>query len=138
MTLAAAFPAYQTGDEPKTWVILAAHAAIALGTLMGGWRVIQTMGAKLTKLRPVQGFCAETAGALVLLWTTHTGTPVSTTHSITGSILGVGVVRRLKAVRWGVARNIVWAWVFTIPGSALISGLVYWLLDVTGLVSLAG
>jgi PiT family inorganic phosphate transporter len=137
LTLAAAFPSYQADGEVKIWVILSAHAAIALGTLMGGWAVIQTMGAKLTKLRPVQGFCAETSGALVLLWTTLVGTPVSTTHSITGSILGVGVVRRFKAVRWGIATRILWAWVLTIPASAAVSGGVYWLFDVTGLVALA-
>src|SRR5262245_45703600 len=103
------------------WVILAAHAAIGLGTLAGGWRIIKTMGMRLTKLRPVGGFCAETAGAVMLIGTAIGGIPVSTTHTITGSIVGVGATQRLSAVRWGVAGNIVWAWILTIPLSALIA-----------------
>jgi len=109
------------------WVILSAHAAIALGTLAGGWRIVKTMGMRITKLRPVGGFCAETAGALTLFGTALAGIPVSTTHTITGSIVGVGATWRLSAVRWGVAGRIVWAWVLTIPASALIAA-ASWLL----------
>ena len=107
------------------WVILAAHAAIALGTLSGGWRIIHTMGTKITKLQPVGGFAAETAGAISLFTATHLGVPVSTTHTITGAIMGVGSIKRLSAVRWGVAGRIVWAWILTIPASAFIAALVY-------------
>ena len=102
-------------------IILAAHAAIALGTYLGGWRIVKTMGQKITKLRPVGGFCAETAGAITLFATALAGIPVSTTHTITGAIVGVGAVHRLSAVRWGIAGRIVWAWVFTIPAAALIA-----------------
>jgi PiT family inorganic phosphate transporter len=114
------------------WVILAAHAAIALGTLSGGWRIIHTMGSKITKLQPVGGFAAETAGAISLFTATHLGIPVSTTHTITGAIIGVGSIKRLSAVRWGVAGRIVWAWILTIPASALIASLVYWVVAATG------
>jgi PiT family inorganic phosphate transporter len=107
------------------WVILAAHAAIALGTLSGGWRIIHTMGSKITKLQPVGGFAAETAGAISLFTATHLGIPVSTTHTITGAIIGVGSIKRLSAVRWGVAGRIVWAWILTIPASAAIAAMVY-------------
>jgi PiT family inorganic phosphate transporter len=107
------------------WVILLAHAAIALGTLTGGWRIIHTMGTKITKLQPVGGFAAETAGSISLFGATHLGVPVSTTHTITGAIIGVGSIRRLSAVRWGVATQIVWAWVLTIPVSAFIAAVVY-------------
>jgi PiT family inorganic phosphate transporter len=107
------------------WVILAAHAAIGLGTLAGGWRIVKTMGMRLTKLRPIGGFCAETAGAIMLLGTAVGGIPVSTTHTITGSIMGVGATQRLSAVRWGIAGEIVWAWVLTIPLSALIAAAVW-------------
>ena len=110
------------------WVILAAHAAIALGTMAGGWRIVKTMGMRLTKLRPVGGFCAETAGAVMLIGTAIGGIPVSTTHTITGSIMGVGATRRLSAVRWGVAGRIVWAWVLTIPLSASFAALTWLLL----------
>jgi PiT family inorganic phosphate transporter len=103
------------------WVILAAHAAIGLGTLAGGWRIIKTMGMRLTKLRPVGGFCAEAAGAVMLIGTAVGGIPVSTTHTITGSIVGVGATQRLSAVRWGVAGSIVWAWILTIPLSGVIA-----------------
>ncbi len=103
------------------WVILAAHAAIGLGTLSGGWRIVKTMGMRITKLRPVGGFCAETSGAFTLLGTAALGIPVSTTHTITGSIMGVGSLQRFSAVRWGVAGRIVWAWIFTIPASGLIA-----------------
>jgi PiT family inorganic phosphate transporter len=107
------------------WVILAAHAAIALGTFAGGWRIVKTMGMRLTKLRPVGGFCAEAAGAVMLLGTAMGGIPVSTTHTITGSIVGVGATQRLSAVRWGIAGRIVWAWILTIPLSAIIAALVW-------------
>ena len=102
------------------WVVLSAHAAIALGTLSGGWRIIHTMGQKITRLQPVGGFAAETAGAVSLFTATALGVPVSTTHTITGAIVGVGATRRLSAVRWGIAGQIVWAWILTIPASALI------------------
>ena len=101
------------------------HGAIALGTLSGGWRIIHTMGSKITKLQPVGGFAAETAGAISLFTATHLGIPVSTTHTITGAIIGVGSIKRLSAVRWGVAGRIVWAWILTIPASAAIAALVY-------------
>jgi len=107
------------------WVILLCHAAIGLGTLFGGWRIVHTMGMRLTPLQPVGGFCAETAGAIALFGSARFGIPVSTTHTITGAIIGVGSVRRLSAVRWGVARNVVWAWVLTIPCSAAIASLIY-------------
>ena len=107
------------------WVVLIACAAIALGTLTGGWRIVHTMGSKITKLQPFGGFAAETAGAITLLAASSYGIPVSTTHTITGAIVGVGAVRRLSAVRWGVARQIVWAWVLTIPASAIIAALTY-------------
>jgi PiT family inorganic phosphate transporter len=110
------------------WVILSAHAAIALGTYTGGWKVVRTMGMKLTHLRAIGGFCAETASAGVLLGTAMAGIPVSTTHTIAGSIMGVGSTRRLSAVRWGIAGKIIWAWVLTIPASAAISGVVYWII----------
>jgi PiT family inorganic phosphate transporter len=106
-------------------IILAAHAAIAAGTYFGGWRIVKTMGQKITKLKPVGGFCAETAGALTLFGTALAGIPVSTTHTITGAIVGVGAVHRLSAVRWGVAGRIIWAWIFTIPAAAVIAGVTY-------------
>jgi len=107
------------------WVILSAHAAISLGTLSGGWRIIHTMGSKITKLQPVGGFAAETAGAISLFTATHFGVPVSTTHTITGAIMGVGSIKRLSAVRWGVAGRIVWAWILTIPMAAFIAAMTY-------------
>jgi inorganic phosphate transporter, PiT family len=113
------------------WVVLAAHAAIALGTLSGGWRIIHTMGSKITKLQPVGGFAAETAGAISLFTATHLGVPVSTTHTITGAIIGVGSIKRLSAVRWGVAGRIVWAWILTIPASGIIAAVTYWITAVT-------
>jgi len=106
-------------------IILAAHAAIALGTYFGGWRIVHTMGSRITKLRPVGGFCAETAGAITLFATALAGIPVSTTHTITGAIIGVGATNRLSAVRWGIARRIVWAWILTIPASALMAAVVF-------------
>lgn len=110
------------------WVILAAHTAIGLGTLAGGWRIVKTMGMRLTKLQPVGGFCAETAGALMLIGTAIGGIPVSTTHTIAGSIIGVGATQRLSAVRWGMAVRIVWAWILTIPMSALMAALTWMIL----------
>lgn len=111
---------------PPTWVIWSCYIAIALGTMFGGWRIVKTMGQKITKLRPVGGFCAETGGAITLFLASGLGIPVSTTHTITGAIVGVGSTRRASAVRWGVAANIVWAWVFTIPASALMAAVAYW------------
>jgi PiT family inorganic phosphate transporter len=110
----------------KWWIILSAHAAIALGTYFGGWRIVHTMGSKITKLKPVGGFCAEGAGAITLFILAMKGIPVSTTHTITGAIVGVGSTGRLSAVRWGVARRIVWAWVLTIPASGLVGAITYW------------
>ena len=116
----------ENGQLPiPMWVVLSAHAAIALGTLSGGWRIIHTMGSKITKLQPVGGFAAETAGAISLFTATHLGVPVSTTHTITGAIIGVGSIKRLSAVRWGIAGRIVWAWILTIPASALIAAVTY-------------
>ncbi|MDD5542603.1 MAG: inorganic phosphate transporter [Acidobacteriia bacterium] len=110
------------------WMELACYAAIALGTLSGGWRIVKTMGSKITKLKPVGGFCAESAAALTLFGNSYLGIPVSTTHTITGAIMGVGSTHRLSAVRWGVATRIVWAWVLTIPASALVAAFTYYLL----------
>ena len=128
---------YSTGNlsgefHVPLWVVLSAHAAMGLGTLSGGWRIVQTMGMRITKLRPVGGFCAETAAALTLFGATLTGIPVSTTHTITGAIVGVGSTRRLSAVRWGVAGRIVWAWVLTIPAAGAISALSYAVLRLIG------
>jgi PiT family inorganic phosphate transporter len=109
------------------WVVLSAHAAIALGTISGGWRIVKTMGQKITKLTPIDGFCAETASAISIFTATHLGVPVSTTHVITGAVSGVGAARRIRAVRWGVTINIVWAWILTIPASALIASFVYYM-----------
>jgi PiT family inorganic phosphate transporter len=111
--------------EIPVWVILICHAAIALGTMFGGWRIVKTMGTKITKLQPFGGFCAETSGAITLFFATLAGIPVSTTHTITGAIVGVGATRRMSAVKWGVAGRIVWAWVLTIPLSAGMAALVY-------------
>jgi PiT family inorganic phosphate transporter len=111
--------------ELPLWIILAAHTAIALGTLSGGWRIVRTMGMKLTELNPTSGVCAETAGAITLFVATNLKIPVSTTHTITGAIVGVGASRRLSAVRWGIAASIIWAWVLTIPAAATVSALVY-------------
>ncbi len=113
--------------HPPAWVIWVCYIAIGLGTMFGGWRIVRTMGQKITKLKPVGGFCAETGGAITLFLATSLGIPVSTTHTITGAIVGVGSVQRASAVRWGVAGNIVWAWIFTIPASAFIAGICYWL-----------
>lgn len=116
------------GDKsPPTWTIISCYVAIALGTMFGGWRIVKTMGQKITKLKPVGGFCAETGGALTLFIATGLGIPVSTTHTITGAIVGVGSTHRMSAVRWGVAGNIVWAWIFTIPASAFVAAIAYWI-----------
>ena len=111
------------------WVAILCYAAMALGTLFGGWRIVHTMGSKITRLTPMQGFCAETAGAATLFGATYLGIPVSTTHTITGAIIGVGAARRTSAVRWGIARGIVFAWIVTIPASALIAAVGYWLVS---------
>jgi PiT family inorganic phosphate transporter len=113
--------------EIPIWVILLSHAAIALGTMFGGWRIVRTMGSKITKLQPFGGFCAETSGAITIIGATLAGIPVSTTHTITGAIIGVGATRRLSAVKWGVAGRIVWAWIITIPISGLVAAACYWL-----------
>ena len=113
-------------DEIPFWVVLSCQAAIALGTLFGGWRIVKTMGQKITKLKPVGGFCAETGGAITLFLATGLGIPVSTTHTITGAIVGVGAVHKLSAVRWGVAGGIVWAWILTIPCSAFMAAVAWW------------
>jgi PiT family inorganic phosphate transporter len=112
---------------PPTWTIVCCYMAIAMGTMFGGWRIVKTMGQKITKLKPVGGFCAETGGAITLFMATAMGVPVSTTHTITGAIVGVGSTRRASAVRWGVAGNIVWAWIFTIPASAFVAAVSYWI-----------
>ena len=116
-------------DNIPLWVVLSCQAAIALGTLLGGWRIVKTMGQKITKLKPFEGFCAETAGALTLFGATHFGIPVSTTHTITGAIIGAGARKGVSAVKWGVTTNIFWAWILTIPVSAVVGGLVYFILS---------
>ncbi|MES2242362.1 MAG: inorganic phosphate transporter [Pseudomonadota bacterium] len=113
-------------SAPPTWAIVSCYIAIAAGTMFGGWRIVKTMGQKITKLKPVGGFCAETGGAITLFLATGLGIPVSTTHTITGAIVGVGSTQRASAVRWGVAGNIVWAWIFTIPASAFVAAIAYW------------
>jgi len=116
-------------DPIALWIVLSCHAAIALGTLMGGWRIVKTMGQRITKLKPFEGFCAESAGALTLFGATHFGIPVSTTHTITGAIIGAGARKGVSAVKWGVTTRIFWAWILTIPVSAIISFSVYYLLN---------
>jgi len=111
------------------WVAFAAHAAIGLGTMFGGWRIVKTMGTKITKLQPFGGFCAETAGAISIGMATFAGIPVSTTHTITGAIMGVGATKRASAVRWGLAGNIVWAWLLTIPASGIVAAISYWVIE---------
>ena len=112
--------------SPPSWAIVSCYMAIGLGTMFGGWRIVKTMGQKITKLKPVGGFCAETGGAMTLFLATALGVPVSTTHTITGAIVGVGSTQRASAVRWGVAGGIVWAWILTIPASAFVAGVAYW------------
>ncbi|KQQ33281.1 inorganic phosphate transporter [Duganella sp. Leaf126] len=117
----------QAGDaQPPLWVIISCYTAISFGTLFGGWRIVKTMGQKITKLKPVGGFCAESGGAVTLFVATALGVPVSTTHTITGAIVGVGASQKMSAVRWGVAGNIVWAWIFTIPASAFVAAIAWW------------
>jgi len=125
LLIAAGFSA--ASDPLPWWVIISCYAAIGLGTLFGGWRIVKTMGQRITKLKPVGGFCAETGGAITLFLATAMGIPVSTTHTITGAIFGVGSSRKLSAVRWGLASNIVWAWIFTIPASAFMAAIAWWL-----------
>ncbi|MFZ6645230.1 inorganic phosphate transporter [Undibacterium sp. TJN25] len=115
------------GDSLPWWVITACYAAIGMGTLFGGWRIVKTMGQKITKLKPVGGFCAETGGAITLFIANAMGVPVSTTHTITGAIVGVGSAQKMSAVRWGVASNIVWAWLLTIPASAFVAAVAWWI-----------
>src|SRR5215210_2908007 len=115
-----------TADHVPTWVVIACYVTIAAGTLFGGWRIVKTMGQRITKLKPVGGFCAETGGAITLFLATALGVPVSTTHTITGAIVGVGSAQKMSAVRWGVAGNIVWAWFLTIPASAFMAALAWW------------
>jgi PiT family inorganic phosphate transporter len=117
----------KAGDAaPPLWVVIACYTAISMGTLFGGWRIVRTMGQKITKLKPVGGFCAESGGAITLFIASAIGVPVSTTHTITGAIVGVGSAQKASAVRWGVAGNIVWAWVFTIPASAFMAAIAWW------------
>jgi PiT family inorganic phosphate transporter len=125
MLLIASGHASAGAELPPGWVIWSCYIAIGLGTMFGGWRIVKTMGQKITKLKPVGGFCAETGGAITLFVATALGVPVSTTHTITGAIVGVGSVRRAAAVRWGLAGNIVWAWIFTIPAAAFVAGIAY-------------
>jgi PiT family inorganic phosphate transporter len=113
-------------DHPPYWVVIACYVAIGLGTLFGGWRIVKTMGQRITKIRPVGGFCAELSGSIALFLATGLGIPVSTTHTITGSIVGVGAAQNVSAVRWGVAGNLLWAWILTIPCSAFVAGLAWW------------
>jgi len=116
------------GDKaPPTWVVVTCYTAIAMGTMFGGWRIVRTMGQRLTKLKPVHGFCAETGGAMTLFMAAILGIPVSTTHTIAGAIVGVGATQRASAVRWGIAGNIIWAWVLTIPATALVAAVAYWI-----------
>jgi inorganic phosphate transporter, PiT family len=123
-----------TFDVPM-WVILSSHTAIAFGTLFGGWRIVKTMGSKITKLRPSDGFCAETAGGLTLLLTAFSGIAVSTTHTIAGAIMGVGATKRFSAVRWGIAGTMVWAWILTIPMSALVAAGAFWLIEAVRVIA---
>ena len=126
MMLVATGYASAADTSPPIWVIVCCYMAIGLGTMFGGWRIVKTMGQKITKLKPVGGFCAETGGAMTLFIATALGIPVSTTHTITGAIVGVGSTQRASAVRWGVAGNIIWAWIFTIPASAFVAAVAYW------------
>ena len=127
MLLIASGHVAQGGAEPPIWVIVSCYVAIGMGTMFGGWRIVRTMGQKITKLKPVGGFCAETGGAITLFIASALGVPVSTTHTITGAIVGVGSVQKMSAVRWGVAGNIVWAWVLTIPASAFMAAIAWWI-----------
>ncbi len=117
-----------SGDTIPFWIKFGAHFAIAMGTLMGGWRIVHTLGSRVTKLKPIGGFCAETGGASAIFLATWLGIPVSTTHTISGAIVGVGATHRLSAVRWGVATRMIWAWVITIPAAAAVAGVSYWVI----------
>ena len=133
--IGAAFVAYNSSKYPDvgavlkdlTWVPIACYTAIGLGTMSGGWKIVKTMGTKITKVTPLEGVAAETSGALTLFMTEQMGIPVSTTHTITGAIIGVGATKRLSAVRWGVTVNLLWAWILTIPISALLAAIVYFI-----------
>jgi PiT family inorganic phosphate transporter len=127
MLLIAAGYSKASDASPPAWVVYSCYAAIGAGTLFGGWRIVKTMGQKITKLKPVGGFCAETGGAATLIMATVFGIPVSTTHTITGAIVGVGSSQKMSAVRWGVAGNIVWAWILTIPASAFVAAIAWWI-----------
>ena len=127
MLLISAGYSAQADTSPPLWVIICCYTAIGMGTLFGGWRIVKTMGQKITKLKPVGGFCAETAGAATLFFATAMGIPVSTTHTVTGAIVGVGSAQKMSAVRWGVASNIVWAWILTIPASAFVAAIAWWI-----------
>jgi len=127
MLLIAAGYSQPNDTAPPVWVVYSCYAAIGAGTLFGGWRIVKTMGQKITKLKPVGGFCAETGGAATLIMATVFGIPVSTTHTITGAIVGVGSSQKMSAVRWGVAGNIVWAWILTIPASAFVAAIAWWI-----------
>ena len=127
MLLIATGYANAADSSPPSWVVVICYSAIGLGTMLGGWRIVKTMGQKITKLKPVGGFCAETGGAITLFLATAMGVPVSTTHTITGAIVGVGSTRRASAVRWGVAGTIIWAWILTIPASAFVAAVAYWI-----------
>ncbi len=120
-------------SEMPAWVPLACYTAIGLGTLSGGWKIVKTMGTRITKVTPLEGVCAETSGAMTLYLTEQMGIPVSTTHTITGSIIGVGATKRLSAVRWGVTVRLLWAWILTIPVSAVMAAIVFWILGITGM-----
>lgn len=122
----------KNGDPMPSWIPLACYSAIALGTMSGGWKIVKTMGTKITKVTPLEGMSAETAGAITLLFTANLGIPVSTTHTITGSIMGVGLTKRVSAVRWGVTYNIIWAWIITIPVSATIAGAIFTIMKLAG------
>jgi len=124
---------YVPGEGIPLWVKMGAYTAISLGTLFGGWRIVHTMGSRITRLRPISGFAAETGGAIAITVATHYGIPVSTTHTIAGSIMGAGATYRFSAVRWGIARRIVWAWIITIPASATMAAVSYWVLSAAGL-----
>jgi PiT family inorganic phosphate transporter len=127
MLLIVAGVSQASDTAPPIWVVISCYTAISLGTLFGGWRIVKTMGQKITKLKPVGGFCAEAGGAITLFTATALGVPVSTTHTITGAIVGVGSSQKASAVRWGVAGNIVWAWIFTIPASAFMAAIAWWI-----------
>jgi PiT family inorganic phosphate transporter len=134
ITIVLVFDGTLSTFEVPFWVIIGCHAAISLGTFFGGWKIVKTMASKITALQPYQGFCAESGGGLVLVMNAIFGIPVSTTHVISSSIMGVGATKRLSAVRWGVARSVIWAWILTIPMSALLSYIAFWAIRLSGAV----